>query len=188
MRDCVCEYSYSPKGDRVKSCVLVSGCIAAAIGMLAVSETGWILAPYFKWGALVWVLVGALFGARLLSTGYVYSIFRDIRGGKADLVISELRFGRSKNVCRIGLYDIREIKIYDPTAVVLAARREGKKRIKKIKRPRPDRKDHRKVKVYNYCVDILPSRYCLMRIAGDECAYIKFSPDDEMLKIIKKYV
>ena len=44
MRDYICEYSYSPRGDRLKSCFLVSGCLAAAIGItpanLSVLKTG----------------------------------------------------------------------------------------------------------------------------------------------------
>jgi hypothetical protein len=161
--------------------------MAAAIGMLAVAETGWILAPYFRWGALVWILTGALFGARLLATGYVYSVFRDA-GGNADLVITELRFGRSRQVCRVRIYDIREIKIYDPASVTAAARSEGKKRIKRIKRPRPDLKKNGVSKVYNYCVDILPARYCLILISEGEMAYIKFSPDDNLINIIKRLI
>ena len=188
VRDYICEYSHAPRSDRLKSCMLVSGCIAAAVGMLAVAETGWILAPYFRCGAFVWILAGALFGARLLSTGYVYSIFRDIGSGEVDLVINELRFGRSKNVCRVGLFDISKIEIYDPAAVISAARREGKKRIKRIKRPRPRRLGERAFKSYNYCVDVLPAHYCLVWISGSEDACVKFSPDDAILEIIKKYV
>ena len=186
MRDYICEYSYSPGGDRLKSCFLVSGCLAAAIGMLAVSETGWILAPYFRWGSLVWILVGALFGARFLTTGYVYSVFRDVLSGQCDLVISELRFGRSKTVCRVDIFDICSMELYDPAAVIDAARREGKRRIGRIKRPRPDRKKYGSARVYNYCADVLPARYCLIRISGGETAYVKFSPDDRLISIIKR--
>ena len=186
MRDYVCEYSYTPRGDRLKSCVLVSGCIAAAVGMLAVSETGWIPAPYFRWGAAVCILVGALFGARFLATGYVYSVFRDVYSGRVDLVISELRFGKSKSVCRVDLFDIRSMEIYDPVAVIAAARRDGKKRIKRPRRPRPDRKKHGSAKVYNYCADVLPTRYCLVFVSGDENAYVKFNPDEKMTDIIKR--
>lgn len=183
MKNMICEYSYAPKGDRVKSLLLVSGCMAAAIGMLAVSETGGILAPYFKMGCAAWVLLALLFAARLLSTGYVYSVLRDANGGAADLVVTEVRLGKSKQVCRVSLFDIKEMKIYDPAAEKERARREGKKRIKRIKRPRPNRKGAR---AYNYCVDVLPARYCLIFVA--EGAYVKFSPDDRLIGIIKRYL
>ena len=182
MKNMICEYSYVPTHNKVKSLILVSGCLAAAVGMLAVSETGEILAPWFRAGAAAWVLAAFLFAARLLATGYVYSILRDPNGVKADLLITELRFGKPRQVCRVSLFDIKEMKIYDPAAEKEKARREGKKRIKRIKRPRPDKK----ARVYNYCVDILPTRYCLIFVA--EGAYVKFSPDGRMIGIIEKYI
>ena len=176
MRDYVPEYTCVPKQDKLKSGILVSGCVAAAIGMLAVSEVEFFLSPYFKAGAAVWVLIGALFALRLLSTGYVYSIFRDVNGGKFDLVINEIRVGRSKTVCRVSLFDIKEILDYD------SARKGPRGKRRKEKR---QKRPHAKGKTYNYCVDILPSNYCLLRISGAENAYIKFSPDETMLEIIK---
>ena len=184
MADYICEYTYAPKSDKFKSCLLVSGCAAGAFGMLAVSEGGWILAPYFKAGAAVWLLLGMLFAARFLATGYVYSIFRDVYSGKSDLVISELRFGRSKTVCRVSLFDIKELRIYDPAAQAESARLEGKKRPKRCKRPRPDRKKHGGVRAYNYCVDVLPVRYSLLLVSGNETAYLRFSPDRVISDII----
>ena len=80
------------------------------------------------------------------------------------------------------------MKVYDPAAENEKARREGKKRIKRIKRPHPDRKNNGRVKVYNYCVDVLPSRYCLILISGGELSCVKFSPDDRMISIIQKYM
>ena len=181
MRDYVPEYTCVPKQDKIRSGILVSGCIAAAIGMLAVSETGGILAPYFKWGALIWVLVGALFAFRLLSTGYVYSIFRDVNSGKLDLVINEIRFGNSRTVCRTSLFDIKEMLEYDSSRKEPRGKRKKEKRQKRI---HPNRKKYGKGRCYNYCVDILPSNYCLLRISGSEDAYIKFSPDKTMTEII----
>ena len=179
MRDYVPEYTCVPKQDKIKSGMLVSGCIAAAIGMLAVSETGGILAPYFKWGALVWVLIGALFALRLLSVGYVYAIFRNASSGELDLVINEIRFGNSKTVCRVSLFDIKEAIDYD------SSRKEFRgKRKKRQRRVRPNRKKYGKGRYYNYCVDIIPSKYCLLHISGNDGAYIKFSPDETMTEII----
>ena len=182
MKNMICEYSYSPERDRVKSLILVSGCLAAAIGMLAVSETGGILSVFFRAGAAVWVLLALLFAARLLATGYVYSILRDPDSGEADLLITELRFGKPRQVCRVSLFDIKEMKIYDPAAEKEKARREGKKRIKRIKRPRPDKR----ARAYNYCTDVLPTKYCLIYVS--EGAYVKFSPDERMRGIIEKYI
>lgn len=181
MRDYVCEYTCVPTCDRVKSGVLVSGCVAAAIGMLAVSEVGGVLSPYFKAGATAWVLVGTLFALRLLSTGYVYAIFRDAYSSKLDLVISEIKLGKSKAVCRISLYDIKEILEYDSSRKVQRGKRN---KFKRQKRVRPDRKNG-EGKYYNYCQDILPTKYCILRVSGSETAYIKFSPDETMLSIIK---
>ncbi len=171
MRDYVCEYTYSPVCNKFKTGVLVGGCLAAALGMVAVSGTGGILAPYFKSGAAVWALAGVLFTLRLLGTTYVYSIFRDASRGEIDLVISEVRFGKSKGVCRVSLFDIEEIFEYNSS--------------KKDKHPRPNRKKRSMGRLYNYCADVLPSRYCLLRISGNEASYIKFSPDETMLNIIK---
>ena len=182
MKNMIREYLCVPPYDKVKSLLLVSGCLAAAIGMLAVSETGGILAPFFKVGCAAWVLVAFLFAARFLATWYVYSILRDPNGGEADLLITELRFGKSRQVCRVSLFDIKEMKIYDPAAEKEKARREGKKRIKRIKRPRPDKR----ARAYNYCTDVLPTKYCLIYVS--EGAYVKFSPDERMRGIIEKYI
>ena len=176
MKDYVCEYTYVPVCDKIKSGVLVSGCVAAAIGMLGVSEIDFFLSPYFKAGAVAWVLVGVLFAVRLLTTGYAYSIFRDETSGARDLVISEIRFGVSKAVCRVSLFDIKEMLEYDSTS------RVPSKRHKKGKRPQRPRA---KGRCYNYCVDVLPQSYCLIHISGAEDAYVKFSPDGRMTEIIK---
>ena len=152
--------------------------------MLAVSGTGWILAPYFKAGAAVWFMAGVLYAVRLLATGYAYSIFRDADSGVADLVIAELRFGKSKTVCRVSLFDVKEMRVYDPVADVYRARSEGKRRIKRSKRPRPDRKAYPSAKGYNYCVDVFPAKYCLIRISGDETEYVKFMPDRVIINAI----
>lgn len=182
MRDYVCEYTCLPECDKVKSGMLVSGCVAAAIGMLAVSEFGGMLAPYFKIGATVFVLVGILFAARLLATGYVYAIFKDAQSGQLDLVINEKRLGKSKIVCRISLYDIKEILEYDSSKKVPRGKR---KKLKRQRRVRPCRKKNGTGRCYNYCQDILPSKYCVLRVSGGESAYIKFSPDETMLRLIK---
>ena len=176
------EYLCVPTRDKVKSLLLVSGCLAAAIGMLAVSETGGILAVFFRTGAAVWVLVALLFAARFLATWYTYSILRDPNSGEADLLITEFRLGKTRNVCRVSLFDIKSIKVYDPAAEIEKARLEGKKRIKRIKRPKPDKG----VKTYDYCTDILPAKYCLIFVA--EGAFIKFSPDERMIGMIEKYI
>ena len=178
MENMIREYICVPPYNKVKNLLLVSGCLAAAVGMLAVAETGELRAPWFRAVSAVWVLAAFLFASRLLATGYVYSILRDPNSGKAELLITELRFGKSRNVCRVSLFDIKEMKIYDPVFEREMARREGKKRIKRIKRPRPDKK----ARVYNYCVDILPARYCLIFVA--EGAYVKFSPDERMMGVM----
>ena len=182
MRDYVSEYTCVPKQDKIRSGILVSGCVAAAIGMLAVSEVEFFLSPYFRWGAIVWVLVGALFAFRLLSTGYVYSVFRNVNSGKLDLVINEIRFGSSRTVCRVSLFDIKEVLEYDSCRKEPRGKRKKEKRQRRV---RPNRKKYGKGRCYNYCVDILPSNYCLIRISGEETAYIKFSPDEIMTRIIK---
>ena len=174
MRNYICEYTCLPKQDRIKSGMLVSGCVVAAIGMLAVSEVEFFLSPYFKLGAVIWVVAGALFALRLLSTGYVYSIFRDEESGARDLVINELRFGSSRVVCRISLFDIKEVLEYD------ASRKETRG---KRKKPKRQKRPRGKGRCYNYCTDILPSKYCLVRT---EEAYIKFSPDEYMIEIIDR--
>lgn len=176
MRDYFYEYSYSPKCDKAKSGILVSGCFAAAIGMLAVSETGWILAPIFKLGSTAWALLGILFACRLLGTGYVYSIFRNSISGELELLVSERHLGKSKIVCRISLFDVKDMLVYD------ASEKDHKKR---TKRPRPDRKRYGRIPTYNYCVDVFPQKYCLLLVSSLETSYIKFSPDERMLDIIK---
>jgi hypothetical protein len=160
----------------MKSGILVSGCFAAAIGMLAVSETGWILAPIFKLGSTAWALLGILFACRLLGTGYVYSMFRNSVSGDIDLLISERRLGKYKIVCRTSLFDVKNMLVYDRTE------KDLKKRTKK---PKPDRKRYGRLPLYNYCVDVFPQKYCLLLISKGEASYIKFSPDKRMLEIIK---
>ena len=185
MRDGVCEYACTPKSNKVRSCFFVSGCIAAAFGMLAVSHFSSILSPYFKAFATVWLIVAALAAKRYLTTGYSYLIFRRNGGNDADLVIYELRFGEAKTVCRVSLFDVKELAVYDPVAELIEARRKGIKRPKRPRRPRP-RRESGASRAYDYCVDILPAKYCLILVS--EGAYVKFSPDGEMLALMKRYM
>lgn len=187
MKNFICEHSYSPKCDKVKSGVLVSGCIAAAIGMLAVSEIGGILAPYFKAGASVWLVLGALFAVRLLGTGYIYSILRDPDSSEIDLAINELHLGKSKTVCRVSLFDVKELLVYDPFSKDLPAHK-SKCRAGRRSRPRPNRKKYGDAKLYNYCVDVFPTKYCLIRISEGRGAYVRFMPDDFIVEVIKNHI
>ena len=184
MKEYYCRYSCTPSCDMKKSCMAVSGCFIGAISMFAASGIGGRLAHCFVGAAIVWLYAGFLIGERVLTRGYVYSIVRDPYTEKDDLVIHRLHLGRSSAVCRIALESIRELSEYDPIREKKKAALAGKRRMKKIKRPRPDLKTHRSAQVYDYCADIIPARYCLIRTETE--GYIRFTPDDTMIEIIKQ--
>lgn len=178
------EYSYSPKADLKKSVILISMCLVtfALFGASSVDKD-LVFAPIMGAVSSVFLFLAVAFAVRLLGTRYAYRVVIDSRG-EGDLVIYELRgyFGkysntkRTKTVCRVSLYDIREV-------ISLEKSKKGKKELRATKK----RIRKEKAALYNYCTDIFLTKYTILRIAdGDEAFYVRFSPDEKMLAFINR--
>lgn len=177
------EYSHSPKANLTKSVILVILCFLSGILLGIASTEEFVLSPYLKCGSGFFFLLGIVFFVRFIGTRYVYRITID-RRGNGDLTIFELHgyFGKyadaksSKTVCRVSLYEIKEI-------YTLTNDKEGKKEIKKLKKQLKDEKNE----IYSYCHEIFPKQYTLLKLDdGESVSYLKFTPNPKMLKIIEK--
>ena len=178
------EYSYSPKADLKKSVILISMCLITFALFGASSVDGeLVFAPIMGAVSSVFLFLTIAFSVRLLGTRYAYRVVIDSRGD-GDLVIYELHgyFGkysntkRTRTVCRVSLYDIREV-------ISLEKSKEGKKKIRATKK----RIRKEKAALYNYCTDIFSEKYSIIKIVDDDdIFYIRFSPDEKMLGLISR--
>ena len=76
-------------------------------------------------------------------------------------------------------------KIIESDDLVLfsAVDKEGKKEIKKLKKQLKDEKNE----IYSYCHEIFPKQYTFLKLDdGESVSYLKFTPNQKMLKIIEK--
>lgn len=105
--------------------------------------------------------------SRYVSKGYIYAITKD-----GDLTVTEVQGRRQITVCRLSIAQISEIELLDsPDAERTNA---IKKKIKSEKR-----------KVYNYCIDLVPSRVCYIFSEEYEAITVIFQPDEKMMEYIK---
>ena len=175
------EYTCIGRADVKKATTLVCLSVASCVllGIASVEDT--VFQMYFRCASWIFLILGILLAARFIGTRYSYSVVL-YPSGDGDLVITELRgfFGREnvvkarKTVCRVRISDVRE-------TVTVKNDKDGKKRM------RSQRKDARleKAATYNYCADVFPESFAVIKISDlDGVSYVKFSPDEELLKLI----
>ena len=107
--------------------------------------------------------------SRYVSKAYIYVVTKD-----GDLTVIEVQGKKRITVCRLSIAQISRIESFDGTQTdnINAI----KKQMKSEKR-----------KVYNYCIDLVPSAVCyVFSEEYDEVAVI-FQPDEKMLDILKSY-
>lgn len=107
--------------------------------------------------------------SRYVSKGYIYAVTDD-----GDFTVTETQGRKRITVCRLSVASASRIESFEgsDTDKINAL----KKQIKSEKR-----------KVYNYCIDLVPSRVCyILSEEYDEIAVI-FQPDEKMLDILNSY-
>ena len=105
--------------------------------------------------------------SRFVAKGYIYSLSED-----GDLTITEFQGKRRVTVCRLSIAQlsaVEEINASDPKKIA-----EMKKKIKTEKR-----------KLYNYSIDIVPSKACYIFSDEYEPIAVLFQPDDKMLSYMR---
>jgi hypothetical protein len=126
----------------------------------------------------IWIfqLIGISFCAasififsRYVSKSYIYAITNE-----GDLTVTEVQGKRRITVCRLSIASASRIESCEgsETEKINAI----KKHIKTEKR-----------KVYNYCIDIVPSAVCYVFSEEFEEVAVIFQPDEKMLDILNSY-
>ena len=160
-------YEFSPKPRKNLLYFIIFSC--AILGIVSFAPFD-ISEKYSLWlKALGFVLLAAAFilADRYVMTYFSYSIEKNDEGG-IDFCVREIRYRRARVVCRVYLHEIKEIK-----------------KIKKGKQSDISRG----ALVFNYRRDFLPSEHFLIRGEGkDGEFFIRFSPDDEMVNIIRDFL
>lgn len=176
------EYTCVGRADAKKAmtivCLSVASCVL--LGIASVEDT--VFAPYFKGASSVFLFLGILLAVRFVGTRYSYSIIL-YPSGEGDLVMNELRgyFGKEttvkvrRTVCRVSVADIRETEAFKND-------KNGKKRRRKLRKEAWGER----AAVYNYCADVFPESYAVIKISDrDGTSYVKFSPDEKLLSLLE---
>ena len=104
-----------------------------------------------------------------MSKSYIYAVTND-----GDLTVTEVQGKRRVTVCRLSIAQASRIESFE------GADNEKinaiKKQIKSEKR-----------KVYNYCIDLVPSAVCYVLSEEFEEVAVIFQPDEKMLEILNSY-
>ena len=126
----------------------------------------------YRWvtqlAALLMFAVALTLLGRYVFKGFVYSVTSRDDGGY-DLNVTEIKRRSRITVCRIALSGIEKAVITDT---------KNKKSISSEFKGR---------KVYNYCVDIYPEKYCC--VFAEECGeklVIKLSYDEKLFEILSR--
>ena len=107
--------------------------------------------------------------SRYVNKGYIYAITED-----GDLTVTEAQGRKRITVCRLSVSQMSRVESFEgaQTEKINAI----KKQIKSEKR-----------KVYNYCIDLVPSTVCYVFSEEYENVTVIFQPDEKMLDILRSY-
>lgn len=155
------EYMPTPKNQWIKPlCMgLFFGALVlfGASGLKEIMPMPWL----FQFVAICMLTVSILLMGRYLLRYYLYRV-EEIKGG-VDFTVTEITRRGGTTVCRLGLSQLLSVKEWNE-----------------------ENKPLRGKKIYNYCVDARPVASWLLEFAdGEETIYIRFSPDERMLEILK---
>ena len=158
-------YEFSPSPNKTPAYTLVFLCLFAGIFLFMPLSLGESVMLWLR-AIGIWAFACAFIVAdRYLLTSYTYILEENENGG-ADFVVSELHFKKRRTVCRISVLDIAEISQND----------------KKNKFVFP-----KNVRKYNYSSELLGNKYTVLRVEDEgSSAFIKFSPDEKMIFLIRK--
>lgn len=155
------EYMPTPKNQWIKTlCMgLFFGALVlfGASGLKDVIRMPWLL----QFLAICMMTVSILLMGRYLLRYYLYRV--EEVDGDVDFTVTEITRRGGTTVCRMGLSQLRSVKEWNE-----------------------ENKPPRGKKIYHYCVDARPVGSCLLEFAdGEDAIYIRFSPDEKMVEILK---
>ena len=111
-------------------------------------------------------LAGFVIIDRFAFTSFSYSIeANDSVPGGLDFVVTSVRYGRIRTVCRVSASDLTDIFKYDKKA-----------------------KAEKGIRKYNYCPDLARNNMYVLTVDDGSLAEIRFSPDEETVNIIKNII
>lgn len=143
--------------------------LITAFAAMFFSGISWL--PYrsiMQLASLVILAFAILILIRYVLTRYIYCVI-PTDGGDFDLTVTEAKRKSRITVCRISLSGIERVTVINS---------EKKKTLPEMTKG---------YKVFNYCVDIAPERYCC--VFAEECGeklVLKLSYDEQLFAILSK--
>ena len=155
-------YEYSPKPNRTPGLALGLIFFISAVVLILPFQSEQPLASLLLGIGILFLIASCAVIERFVLTDYIYGIERTDTG--TDFTVTAVRFKRRVTVCRVSVYSISELMLTS------------------------HHKHQRRLKYYNYCPDLVGNNRCFIRLAGDEEAIIKFSPDGQIISILSGYI
>ena len=159
-------YRYTPKPNRLPAVLLAAVCFLAAFALFVPYAAEDAVLIFLRGVGTGIFLIGFVLLDRYAFTTFSYSLeANDSVPGRMDFVVSSVRYGRIRTVCRVSVSDVTDIVKYDKK-----------------------RKSAAGVKKYNYCPDRVGNNRYVLSLDDDGPAEIRFSPDEKTVNIIKNII
>lgn len=159
-------HRYTPKPNRLPAVILSAVCFLAAFSLFVPYSADETFLVFIKGVSTGIFLIGFVILDRYAFTSFSYSIeANDSIPGRLDFVVSSVRYGRIRTVCRVSAFDVTDIVKYDK-----------------------NRKAEKGVKKYNYCPDLAGENRYILFLDDDGDAEILFCPDEKTVNIIKNII
>ena len=156
-------YEYMPTSHNGWIKTLCMGLFFGAVVLFFVSGLKeYVPMPWlFQFAAICMVTVAVMLMGRYLLRYYLYRV--EEAEGQTDFTVTEITRRGGTTVCRLGLSQLLAVKEWNG-----------------------ENQPPRGRKIYNYCVDARPVRSWLLEFAdGEDVIFIRFSPDERMLAILR---
>ena len=151
-------YEYIPNPKKKKAKVL--GTVLFFLSLVLFAMSGFKAFAYT--GVLQTVSIAMMSAAILIMGRYLLKSYLYRIEENGDFVVEEISRTMCYAVCRLELSKLTDLRPWSKEA-----------------KPK-------KVKLYNYCVDLAPAdSYRLTFLDGEETIYIRFSPDEKMLSLLQ---
>ena len=159
-------HSYTPKQNRRAAFFISAVCFFASFALFVPYPfEDWLLVFLRGIGTGAF-LAGFVIIDRFAFTSFSYSIeANDSVPGGLDFVVTSVRYGRIRTVCRVSASDLTDIFKYDKKA-----------------------KAEKGIRKYNYCPDLARNNMYVLTVDDGSLAEIRFSPDEETVNIIKNII
>lgn len=184
MKDCF-EYSCIGRATVKKCAVLICASVISSVLFGVASVETSVFSPYFKLVSIAFLFLSILIFVRFIGTRYSYKLII-YPSGESDFMIAELRgfFGKShdvkvnRTVCRVSVTNITDV-------TVIRGESGDEKLLKALKK----KMRSEKAAIYNYTSVIFLSEFAILKIEdGDGISYVRFSPDEELLRLLRNCI